>query len=191
MNKEKCKTCGNPFPVINLNNDGLCRICAKPNTPADEPKNCEDCMMNTICTKYDKDDKKATGKCPDCAPEPVQPEPVRLFVKDANSFTEPARTAFLEREKQLRKKRKWPNTRWYDDRDFCEVYNEALTRIGELNQGIIDRDSSIFKRGRRITELEGALEKYGQHLSHPCCRVKYSRCGAVCTCGLRKILKGK
>lgn len=27
-------------------------------------KNCEDCMMNTICTYYDKEQKKTTDKCP-------------------------------------------------------------------------------------------------------------------------------
>lgn len=27
-------------------------------------KDCEDCTMNTICTYYDKEQKRANGKCP-------------------------------------------------------------------------------------------------------------------------------
>lgn len=75
-------------------------------------------------------------------------EGVLEFAKNNNPypesvFTEPARTAFLEREKQLRKKRKWPNTRWYDDRDFCEVYNEALTIISTFQARIVEDTKQI------------------------------------------------
>ncbi|GAI40495.1 unnamed protein product, partial [marine sediment metagenome] len=35
-------------------------------TAANEEE-CETCVMNTICTKYDKDEKKETGNCPDYA----------------------------------------------------------------------------------------------------------------------------
>jgi hypothetical protein len=75
---------------------------------------------------------------------------IKEAIEKSSYFNKSARTAFEEREKQLKSKRTWPNTRWYNDEDFCEIYKEALTLLRSIKE---PPAGEFTKEARELADL--------------------------------------
>ncbi len=90
-------------------------------------------------------------------PAPQKPESENIMTKSVHAtdyFDEEHRKSFLEREKKLKVQKEWPNTNWYNDKEFYDLYYSACQALASAEKQLKIYDDLCNEQGEQIEKLE-------------------------------------